>query len=362
MFIKLREQFVALSLLLIHLLEEFMATLKDVARETGLTVSTVSRILNNRGYISDSSREKVNEAMKKLNYQPNEVARSLSKKTSNTIGVILPHISHPYFARMISCLEEAADECGYKILLFNSKNRDDRQEKYVEICKSNRVAGVILMSGLVSMENLRSLDVPLVTIERNLEWGTASIECDNYHGGILAAEHLISKGCTKLLEISGVNKSVMPADDRELGFIKACEEHGIAHIDIKTSQRQYNEGEYHEFLEQILRDYCISDDNVDKAGNTKVDGIFASSDMIAAQVIQAAVGLGIRIPEDLKLVGFDDTILASLTTPTITAVHQPIEEMGRMAVSLLLKAADGEVVPTRTVLPVKLVERDSTGR
>ena len=123
-----------------------MATLKDVAKETGLTVSTVSRILNNRGYISEDARQRVRDAMQKLDYQPNEVARSLSKKTSNTIGVILPHISHPYFAKVISCLESAADARGYKILLFNSKGRDDKQAKYVEICKSNRVAGVILMA------------------------------------------------------------------------------------------------------------------------------------------------------------------------------------------------------------------------
>lgn len=325
-----------------------MATLKDVAKETGLTVTTVSRILNNRGYISDVSRQKVDDAMKKLDYQPNELARSLSKQTSKTIGVILPHITHPYFARMISCLEEAADEQGYKILLFNSKNRDDRQARYVEICKSNRVAGVILMSGLVSMDNLRSLSVPLVTIERNLEWGTASIECDNYNGGRMAAEHLISKGCSKLIDFAGVNQSVMPADAREQGFIDACKSHGVGHIEVKTSIKQYNEGEYHNFLKKVLEEHC------------DCDGIFASSDMIAAQIIQVAGKLGIDIPKDMKLVGFDDTMLASLTTPTITAVRQPIEEMGRLAVSLLLKSVDGEVVPLRSVLPVSLVEREST--
>ena len=325
-----------------------MATLKDVAKETGLTVSTVSRILNNRGYISDDARRKVREAMEKLNYQPNEVARSLSKKSTNTIGVIVPHIAHPYFSRVISCLEAAADARGYKILLFNSKNRDDKQARYVEICKSNRVAGVILMSGLVSMENLKNLTVPLVTIERNLEWGTASIECDNHNGGRLAAEHLISRGCRRLLHIGSVNETRMPADVREAGFIEVCEEHHIQHREFKTSVRQYNSGEYHEFLNKTL------------SGNRDCDGVFASSDVIAAQVIQVAAGFGIKIPEDMKLVGFDDTDIASLTTPTITTIRQPVEEMVHSAVSSLLDAAEGLVVPSRTILPVRLIERGST--
>ena len=102
-----------------------MATLKDVAKETGLTVSTVSRVLNNRGYISSNTREKVYDAMKRLNYQPNELARSLSKQTTNTIGVIVPHIDHPYFARLLSSLETAAYQNGYTLLLFNSRESEE---------------------------------------------------------------------------------------------------------------------------------------------------------------------------------------------------------------------------------------------
>ena len=106
-----------------------MATLKDVAKEAGLTVTTVSRIINNRGYISDKSREKVEQAMQKLNYQPNEVARSLSKQTTNTIGVIVPHISHPYFAELISQIEHYADKKNFKILLFNSRAKQEKEHE-----------------------------------------------------------------------------------------------------------------------------------------------------------------------------------------------------------------------------------------
>lgn len=154
-----------------------MATLKDVAKETGLTVSTVSRVLNNRGYISSNTREKVYDAMKRLNYQPNELARSLSKQTTNTIGVIVPHIDHPYFARLLSSLETAAYQNGYKLLLFNSRERDEKEDEYMEMCKASRVAGIILCSGSVETERFRDLNVPLVTIERFLEYGTSAVEC-----------------------------------------------------------------------------------------------------------------------------------------------------------------------------------------
>ena len=174
-----------------------MATLKDVAKETGLTVSTVSRVLNNRGYISADARERVYEAMKRLNYQPNELARSLSKQTTNTIGVIVPHIDHPYFARLLSSLETAAYKSGYKLLLFNSGERDEKEDRYLEMCKGSRVAGIILCSGRVETQCFEGLGVPLVTVERFLESGTAAVECDNRQGGRLAAKHLLERGCRK---------------------------------------------------------------------------------------------------------------------------------------------------------------------
>ncbi|HCI73280.1 MAG TPA: LacI family transcriptional regulator, partial [Lachnospiraceae bacterium] len=124
-----------------------MATLKDVAREAGLSVGTVSRVLNNRGYISEETRNCVQEAMKRLHYEPNEMARALSKKHSTMIGVILPSISHPYFAKVLSCLERAAHARNYELLLFCSQGKSAREEEYVRVCCSNRVAGLVLCSG-----------------------------------------------------------------------------------------------------------------------------------------------------------------------------------------------------------------------
>ena len=340
-----------------------MATLKDVARETGLTVTTVSRVLNNRGYISEETREKVYAAMKKLNYRPNEVARSLSKKSTNTIGVIVPHIRHPYFSELISNLENEASKRGYKMILCNSQEKENKEREYLEMCTSNRVAGIVLCSAGVAVEEFQGSNIPLITIERYMENGTASVECDNRQGGKLAAEHLIACGCKNLLHISGVYETAMPADNRALGFIEVCEKAGVSHWEVATNTYQYNNLEYHDFLEEVLKEnYDVDNtaENDENCGKSRIDGIFASSDLIAAQVLQVCSKLGIRVPEDIKLVGFDDVNISSLTTPRITTIHQPIKEIAELTLELLINAQDGKTVAKRSLLPVSLVKREST--
>ena len=325
-----------------------MATLKDVARETGLTVSTVSRVLNNRGYISEGTRNKVYAAMKELNYQPNELARSLSKQTSTKLGVIVPHIEHPYFAKLVSSLEMEAHKQHYTIMLFNSRDRDEKEAEYLEMCKRNRVAGIILCSGTVGTEKFEGLNVPLITIERNLEQGTATVECDNRQGGRLAAEHLAECGCKNVVYLSGLKEMCMPADEREKGFAEVCEKMGVHNLEVKTDATLYMTLDYREYIETVLQE------------NPQTDGIFASSDVIAAQVIQVCAKKGISIPGQLKVIGFDDVNIASLTTPSITTIRQPIKEMAQMAVTLIAMANDNRMVPIRTALPVTLVKRETT--
>jgi LacI family sucrose operon transcriptional repressor len=325
-----------------------MATLKDVAAKSGLTVTTVSRVLNNRGYISEQTKDKVYAAMKELNYQPNEIARSLSKQKSTIIGVIVPHIVHPYFAKLISNLESAAAEAGYKIILCNSHAESEKEIDYLEMFQSNRVVGIILCSSTVDIGKFVSLNIPIVTIERNLDVGTATIECDNYQGGVLAAKHLIERGCKNILHFSGIRGDNMPADDRSKGFVRICEEAGIAHHEVLSESDYYYTMDYCSLIEQSLKE------------NRDIDGVFASSDLIAAQVIKVCSRLNIRIPDQLKLIGFDDVNIASLTTPGLTTIRQPIKEMAHQAIQTLLKCTNQEMVPSRIMLPVSLVEREST--
>ena len=326
-----------------------MATIKDVAKEAGLTVTTVSRVLNNRGYISDDARERVRLAMQKLNYQPNEVARSLHKKSSKTIGVIVPHIRHPYFAEMISNIENIAYKKGYRILLCNSQEKEEKEKEYIEICTSNRVAGIILFSGLVDVDTFIKMDIPVITMERYLDNGTASVECDNLEGGALAAQKLIDNGCKNLMMIGSTASNVeLPADLRATGFRKVCDEKSITYVEVDPEVSAYNNMTYDEMLEDALKKY------------PDTDGVFASSDVIAAQTLQVCSKMHISVPKQMKIIGFDDVSIAQLTTPKLTTIHQPIKEMAESAVDLLLNAAEGKMVAKKTVLPVQLIERGTT--
>lgn len=287
--------------------------------------------------------------MKELNYQPNEMARSLSKKTSNTIGVIVPHIMHPYFSKLISNLERAAYENDYRILLFNSKGKEEKEEEYIEMCKSNRVAGVIVCSGSVKTAQFRNLNFPMVTLERTMDEGTAGIECDNRQGGILAAEHLISRGCRHILFLGGKNeKNPMPGDDRGLGCSEVCSRQGAGYVEVNAEESVYTDLSYYGVIRDALQKY------------PETDGIFASSDLIAAQALQVCSELGLAVPDRMKIVGFDDEFIASLTTPGITTIRQPVKEMADTAVSLLVRSGSGSMVPAKSVFPVSLVVRGTT--
>lgn len=324
-----------------------MPTLKDVARESGLTVGTVSRVLNNRGYISEQTRAKVYEVMKQLNYQPNEMARSLSKQQSNIIGLIVPHITHPHFAKMIHAIEKAASRNNYRILLFSTSYKDKKEEKYIEMCQSNRVAGVILCNGALNAEKLTNLGCPVITIDHSTSAGTASVECDNYQGGVLATQHLIDQGCRHLIHLAGIPDEIMPGDERIQAFIDICEKNGAAHHEF-ASPTSYDEADCYAMIEQIL------------VQHPDTDGIFASSDVLAAQVIQVCHHRGIQIPQQMKIVGFDDVNIAAFTYPELTTIHQPVEQMAEAAVSFLVQALSGSVVAAKTMFPVSLVVRNST--
>ena len=323
-----------------------MATLKDVAREAGLSVGTVSRVLNNRGYISEETRQSVSQAMKKLNYQPNEMARALSRSRSSMIGVIVPSISHPYFSKLIACLEDAARRESYEILLFASQGKASREEEYVRACCSNRVAGLVLCSGQVRTAMLRDLGFPVVTYERFLNDADAGVECDNYQGGRLAAEALLNAGCRNLISISGAGQVSMPADARRDGFLDTCGRRaGVRARDFVCSPERIGD------LDYIPELYAFLDEVPD------VDGVFASSDVIAAQMIRALRERGKSVPEDVRIVGYDDVLISELTDPQLTTIHQPVREMADACIDIIKRAADEEEYPSRTTFPVTLVRR-----
>ncbi|MBP2629018.1 MAG: Transcriptional regulator [Firmicutes bacterium] len=325
-----------------------MITLKDIALETGLTVTTVSRVLNNRGYISKDTRTRVYSAMDKLNYQPNEAARSLAKKSTNVIGVIVPDIGHPRFARIISLLENNAYLHGKKIFLFESMNKDGRVKEYLKMCSASRVSGIILCSGNVMPEKDYSIDIPVISLEGDTENITSSIQSDNGLAGRLAAKHLISCGCSHLLYFNFADGDTKLSDYRAAAFQTECERANVSCKVIKTNIVLDREMEYNNILVNTLRE------------NPEVDGIFTSSDTIAAQLLQVCHQLHIEVPLKIKIVGFGDADISKLTIPQITTIHLPLEELARITVDLIVRANEGVTIPSKTILPVLLIRRGTT--
>lgn len=329
-----------------------MAKIEDVAEKAGVSVTTVSRVLNDRGYISQKTRDKVNEAMRELRYQPNEMARSLFRRKSNTIGLVIPSVAHPFFGELAYHLEDCADRRGYKVLLCNSSRDVGKERKYIDMLKKNQVDGIVMGSSVLDVEHYLDLNLPIVSFDRTLGSDIPIVASDNRMGGELAARLLADKGCRHpayvYRGIGGPHHSAMLASDRVLGFEETLREAGLASVrlelDAGAADDRRNE-------EELARFFAL---------HPETDAVFASSDVIAAEVIQACRRLGKRIPDELRLIGYDDVPAASYLTPRLTTVRQPIREMCERSVELIELQLEGAAVAGVHSFPVSLVERETT--
>lgn len=322
-----------------------MANIKDVAKEAGLAVATVSRVLNNRGYISDMTRKKVYEAMERLNYKPNEIARALYRKKSNILGVIVPMVSHPFFAELANYVEAFAYQAGYKVLICNSYSDSKKEKSYVELISRNQVDGFIVTTYTKDAPEYIISSIPVVTIDRSFN-GLPYISSDHYNGGILATNHLIEKGCKKIAHIGGLLEIELTANNRSKAFLDTVLQNKIDYIIVQAKLSTFENYKKlaFEFFEK----------------HPDVDGIFAGSDIIATSFIRAANVLGKSVPKDLRIVGYDDIEMASMSVPALTTIRQDIKNIAETAVKVLIGRIEGEEIPIESILPVSLIERETT--
>lgn len=325
-----------------------MATIKDVAKLAEVSVATVSRVINNRGYLSDTVKEKVAQAMKELDYHPNDLARSLHNQKSYIIGLIVPAVSHPFFGEVAQYVEQYAYENGYKVLICNSLRNSDKEREYIEMLKRSQVDGIVMGSHVQDTEDYQDLRLPVISLDRQLSETMPYICCDNYQGGVLATRHLLDKGCRELLHISGSLEVKMLSNKRTEAFLDICGEAGVKYHTYELPDSAVTHFDEDAFVRTLLEKH------------PQVDGVFATSDVTAAAVISQATQLGRRVPEDLKVVGFDGSMISRLTTPRITSVKQPVDAIGRYVVEYMIRMMDGEFVPVKTMLPVTLEEAEST--
>ena len=323
-----------------------MATMREVAKLAGVSVATVSRVLNQNGYVNQETEKRVKEAIQTLNYKPNEVARSLYKKSSRTIGLIVPDISNPFFPELVRAVEDVMNIYDYTVILCNSDEKGDKEKEYIDILKQRYVDGIILTTNQLTSEELSHINVPVVVLDRPLDHSFPSVVANNYEGARMATNYLYKQGCRRIAHIQGT-LHVVNALERFRGYQDEMKSLGL----------------WDETL-VFIGNYQMSEAKIatmEALTNQKIDGIFAGNDVMAAGALKAAQQLGLRVPEDLAIIGYDNIPLAEMTTPELTTISQPIYDMGAIAARLLVKKIEGKPIDQiHHVLPVKLVRREST--
>lgn len=324
-----------------------MVTIKDVASRAGVSVTTVSRVMNDRGPLSEATKKAVHDAMEELGYFPNDVARALGKSSMNIIGLIVPTIKHPFFGELVHACEDDTYRRGYKLMVVSSGYNEEKEKRCVDLLKRNMVDGILYSSHFLSQEFLEALRVPAVTLNNEFS-GLPAIHSDDVQGGYMAARHLLGKGCRHLIHISGQQDLHLSADVRMTSFKQECERQGAVCKVYSASEQMLLDLEYHTLINQIFME------------NPDMDGIFASSDIIAAQCVQIAGMLGYRIPEDIKIVGYDDICISRLLYPPLTTVHQDMEGLVKTAMDTIGDLIEGKQVLETQLVPVTLIERKTT--
>ncbi|AWE07080.1 transcriptional regulator [Lysinibacillus sp. 2017] len=322
-----------------------MATIKDVAKLADVSVATVSRYLNKNGYVSSKSNLAIEKAINELDYKPNQIARSLSTKQLHIIGLIVPDISNPFFPELARAIEDTALKEGYTVILCNSDENAEKELQYIETLQQKYIAGFIIATNQLPVEQYRKLNVPIVLLDRLLEIDLPSVTSENQLGAEMATHYLIERHIKEVAFLSGP-KNLKPVQQRLAGFQKATMEKNIK-THIFESPFDFLEAE--KITREALTKYPT------------IDGVFASSDMIAMGVLKAAHKLGIRVPEELQIVGFDGIAIGEIVTPGLTTVAQNIYALGEAATKMLVQQINGETLKQKHItIEPSLIIRETT--
>lgn len=324
-----------------------MVTIKDVANVAGVSVTTVSRVMNNRGYISEKTRKKVYDAMDKIGYHPNELARSFFKQKTNIIGLILPDISISFYAEQTKYIEEYLYKNGYKLMICNAYNSKEREKEYINMLQRNKVDGIIIGSHTLNIEDYLNINMPIVGLDRYLGENIPIVSADHIQGGTLAANHLIACGCKNVVQFSGLNILNSSSNKRHLAFENIMKDNNITVHTIEMDLNTFSKDQNLYYIDYMFNNY------------QNIDGIFAT-DNIAILVIKESLKMGINIPKDLKIIGYDGTKSSELFIPTLTTIKQPIKEICIDAVDKLIKLIENNTVKLESKHAVTLIKGETT--
>ena len=308
--------------------------INEIARRAGVSIATVSRALNNQGPIKEETRRRILQIVRELNYTPNLIARSLSKKKTDTIGVILPELVDEFFMDIIRGIDKEAYQTNHYVMISSSHSQRNIVKTLLEFMSSGRVDGVILMAPKIRQELSELLDkskrpVVLLNCCNDKENNYVCFNIDNYKGAFSVIEHLIGHGYQRIAMIRGPEGNC-DADERFRGYQEALKKHNISLDNSLIVPGEFNEKSgYYGFLRLMNQ-------------SPKPEAIFTANDMMAVGAYEAARAGNINIPADVAVVGFDNIFLSRLLSPRLTTVHVPIVELGVKAMRYLIKMIKGE--------------------
>ncbi len=327
-------------------------TMKDVAELVGVSVQTVSAVVNDKPGITDETRRRVQQAIAELGYHPYSIARSLRTRRTRTIALIVSDIANPSFSTMASAAEDYAHEFGYSLMVYNTHDDVQREENYFRTITQRWIDGVLFVSAedqLTALEVFQTASIPFVAIDRiPAHYHGPSVTLDNLKAGRIAAEHLLDLGHRHIAHITGPLRLRL-ARERAEGFTQAVESRGAIPLICPAEGENWScESGYRAML-NILQD---------RPGPT---AIFAANDRMAIGAIQAIYEAGLRVPDDISVIGLDDIEVAAYQVPPLTTVRQFFVEIGTLAVRLLLEIIEtGRAAQPQIVIEPKLIERQST--
>ncbi|MDL2302331.1 LacI family DNA-binding transcriptional regulator [Lachnospiraceae bacterium OttesenSCG-928-D06] len=329
-----------------------MASIRDVAKAAGVASCTVSRVLNGTAKVAPETQKKIEEAMKALDYVPNELARGMFKGKSNTIAMLVPNIQHPWFSSLASAIEKILYENGYKMMVFSTGDDKKREMECFQILKSNIVDGIICGTSACGEGEYLKVEKPMVMLDFNVGKKFPVVVSDHGMGAHLAADEFIQNGCKYVIHISGTkhNKNIMSFTSHEK-LDELLKEAGIKSRRVEIIWNDFDFEGYFELAKCILEEY------------KEVDGIMAA-DLPATAFLKAALAIGKKIPKELAIVSYDGTFVTKTCTTELTTICQPYDAIAEKSVETLIQMiqqTEEEIFfPNEILLPVSLVKGTTT--
>ena len=297
-------------------------TMKDVAREAGVALGTVSKVINGIP-VGESYRIRVEEAVAKLNYRVNSYARGLKSNKTYTIAVMVPNLVSPFFAKLVNCINKSLTERKYRMLFYATDYDPEQEQEYVILAEQQKVDGIICLSYNPNLQV--NENIPFVSIDRYFGAQIPCVSSDNYGGGRMAAEVLVENGCRNLAFLRTGSKLTNEPNKRKDGFVSACEM-----MDVPYTLKIVDDGTPYAAFEDFLREHITG-------GRLAFDGIFCVTDSLAHQIVNSLKGMGVRVPEDVQVIGFDGVQYFGDMEYTCSTIVQPLEEIAETCVNMVME-------------------------